>query len=162
MKFLITGSLHSTHGPRMLISLTLVLFLLFTAAHAFREAGSTGLTPGAVSENLYGGPQTNLSFFQPPPGFLAILEDLHMDLFFFGMLGLFLGSVLYQVRVGVLLKQILIFTLFGFPLLYICSRAATYFFSAAAYAVLPAAIGTYTTSIFTMGLILYDLYRQKM
>ncbi|MEQ9364894.1 MAG: hypothetical protein RIF32_11655 [Leptospirales bacterium] len=159
MKFLITGSLRSARGPRTLITLSLALFILFIAAHAIRESGSTGLTFESVQANLYGGPHEDLSLFEPPPGFIAILEDLHMDLFFFGLLGLFLGSILYQVRLDERAKQFLLYAIFLLPLAYIFSRGLSYFFAGAAFLVLPAAVASYFVLLLTMGLILRDLYR---
>ncbi len=159
MKFLITGSLRSDRGPRALITLSLVLFLCFTLAHALREFGSTGFVPEAVAASLYGGPHRDLSFAEAPPGFIAILEDLHMDLFFFGLLALFLSSVLYQVRMRAAAKRALIYALFLFPLGHIAARALTFFFAGGAWLVTPAALGSYTTFAVAMLLILRDLYR---
>ncbi|MCR9143241.1 MAG: hypothetical protein NXI24_13380 [bacterium] len=162
MKFLITGSLRSSRGPRALVTLSLLLFFLFLAAHATREASATGCTPAAVQTNLYGGPHDEeLSFSGPPPGFLAILEDLHMDLFFFGLLALFLGSILYQVRLGEGAKRILLYAIFLLPLGYIFARGLSYFYLTSAYFVVPLGIGCYLSLIAAMLLILRDLYRRE-
>lgn len=159
MKFLITGSLRASNGPRLLVTSAILFFFCFTVAHLLREAGSTGLTPATIRQNLYAGPTDALIASDAPPGFLAVLEDLHIDLFFFGLLGLLLGSVLYQVRVAETLKRGLIYALFLFPLLFILSRGCVYFFADAAYLVPPTGFLTYATLVGTQLLILRDLYR---
>lgn len=161
MKFLITGSLRSTRGPRLIITLTLVGFLIFLAAHALREAGSTGFTPAAAQANLYGGPEalTALLAFEAPAGFLAILEDLHMDLFFFGLIALFLSSLLYQVRLSEATKRGWIYAAFTLPLLFVLARGAACFFAGAAYAVAPTALANYAGLTAMIAVILRDLYR---
>jgi hypothetical protein len=165
MKFLITGSIHSARGPRLILTCALVFFLFFTGAHLAREAGSTGLAPDNVVANLYGGETRSLPALddvrEPPPGFLALLEDLHMDLFFFGLVGLFLGAVLYQVRAAPGTKRGLIYALFLFPLGFTCARGLTFFWRPAAWLVLPTAVGTYATIALIVGWILWDLYRTR-
>ena len=162
MKFLITGSVRSNRGPRLILTLALFSFLFFLFLHFVREAGSTGFLPTSVQNNLYAGPDTNLALnAQAPPGFLMVLEDLHIDLFLFALLALFVGSLLYQARAAESIKRLLIYLIFALPLAFIAARALAFFYEWAAYLVLPAAAGTYLCTVGTIVFVLWDLYRTR-
>ncbi|HBS03367.1 MAG TPA: hypothetical protein DEA96_00275 [Leptospiraceae bacterium] len=113
MRFLVTGSIRSDHGPRRILTGALIFFLLFTGAHFAREWSSVGYTPQRIQENLGGEFSTQA---------ILLLEDLHIDLVLFGMALLFIGSVLYQVRGSRNFRNGIFTTLSGLILAYVAVR----------------------------------------
>ncbi len=157
MKFLITGSLRSDRGPRAILTCALIFLALFTVAHLLRETQSSGLTPAAFAQNLHE-PGAVFSIRTPPPGFVAILEDLHIDLFLFGLMNLFLGAVLYQIRLPSRAKLALIYVLSISALFFTLARALTFFAAAAAWPAYLSGLMFYATCLTIIALILLRLY----
>ena len=81
MKFLVTGSLKKKKGPRLLISFVAVYFLLYLGLRFF--LGNNG---GVLDGN-----------YQSPSGLTLVLEEMHEDFFYFGLIVLFAGSVLREM-----------------------------------------------------------------
>ena len=153
MRFLVTGSIRSDHGPRRILTGALIFFLLFTAAHFAREWSSVGYSPRLIQENLGGDFSTQA---------ILLLEDLHIDLVLFGMALLFIGSVLYQVRGSRQLRNGIFSTLSGLILAYVAVRFLVPLGSIFAYIV----VGLYfTVHILMAGVLIWiltDLYRGRI
>lgn len=159
MKFLITGSLRSDRGPRWILTCALIFLALFAAAHLLREAGSSGLSPAAFAANLHE-PGAEFTLTTPPPGFLAMLEDLHIDLFLFGLLNLFLGAVLYQIRLPSGAKQAFLYTLSISALLFTFGRGLTFFTPLGAWPAYLSGLVFYSATFALIALILLRLYEK--
>ncbi len=125
MKFIVTGSIQSSRGPRLIVSCALIFIILFIAAHAVREIQATGFYPAQIRENLGGEGKS----------FVLILEDLHIDIFLFSMALLFLFSILYQTGLSIAAKNSLIYASFFSALINVVSRAACVWTGEASYLV---------------------------
>ena len=94
MKFLITGALNRPGGPRGVLTLGLLLFVIYELCNVVLNA--------AESE---------------PPGTLALaVEDTHVLLFFRGLEALFLVSVTIGLPLPVLMRRGISIALFAIPL----------------------------------------------
>lgn len=130
MKFLITGALNRAAGPRLLILLALLLFVLFE-----------GITSA-------------LLMLDPAPAdtVLLVLEEGHVLLFFRGIEALFLASVLIGLPVNSLLRTTITIGLFILPIVslsmwLLCVSFPELQSTARALALLPSAV-TILTSAF--------------
>jgi len=96
MKFLITGTVRSNQGPRKIILFTYVLFFLFIISNFYLN-----LTRISFDYNEF------IQLLEP--SFTIRLEELHINLFLFGMYFLFNFAMLYQTRFSISLKNIIFF-----------------------------------------------------
>lgn len=129
MKFLITGSLRTARGPRYLITMYLVCSLLFLLLRFYLDLVSNSVPAEFLS-------MRDFRMQEPPPGFLPLFEDLHIDLFLFSLLDLVLGTLLLQNRLLNRTYQLTAtYLVFGAALLYIAIRFLAGFHSWAAHPV---------------------------
>jgi len=80
MKFLITGDIGSRKGPRKIITILLLFFLLFMILRLWREL-------------------LQIETYTVGSSAVAALEEAHIDLFLYSIIFLVLGSVFYQIEV---------------------------------------------------------------
>ena len=125
MKFLITGQLRSARGPRRIISFSLLFFFLFLCAHAFREIAVYGITPAEIATVIYGSAEAPAA-----RGLKAALEDVHLDIFLYSLVLLFLDSLYYQVPPA---RRLLPNTTWLSALLFVGAKIAALYFSPAIY-----------------------------
>lgn len=127
MKFLVTGSIRSDRGPRLIVSLTLVGFFLFFLAYWLREFDAMGFWPGRMIESVRGiGAEEGRSA-------ILMLEDLHVDLLSHSVLLLFLVSLLFQLPTSLFWKKFLTWASFLSCFAYILGRAGIVLSPAFAY-----------------------------
>ena len=109
MKFLVTGSIRSSRGPRFIIRSSTVILLFFLAGRIileFYEAGFFLMT-------------------KKDTPVAAVLERAHADFFFNGMLFLFTASVIREL-LAIKHQNIVLHLLFWSALVYpVCSIAVS-------------------------------------
>ena len=138
MKFLVTGSIRSNRGPRLIIALSLLAFLLFFAAYWAREFINLGFWPGDIQAAVRGGQMG----VDPGRGLVLMLEDLHIDFLTNAVLLLFLTSLLFQLPHSLFIKKGLTLAAFICAFTYIMSRAGVLLYGPLAYVTFAAALGS--------------------
>ncbi len=147
MKFLVTGNVRSSHGPRKIIVFTYSLFLLFLISNFY-----------LMLENLSFSYEEFLKLLEP--SFIIRLEDLHIKLFLFGMYLLFNLAMLYQAKLKLKLKNILFFTtlivfvLFLFSLIYYSTHIWFFYFY------LFTVMGFHIYLLILQFILLWDIFRK--
>ena len=167
MKFFITGAVRSPAGPRRILTYALLFLLFFLVAHGIREFAQVGSSPAAIRRNLAGSPPPSDVRPAPPggvvnaPGFIVLLEDLHVDLFLYSLVSLFLGSLVIQARLSPGWKKFWVLFLFAAPLCYAGFKPATRYLPILAHGVFFAGILFHLGTGALTGRLLLDLYRDK-
>lgn len=149
MKFLATGGLHGSRGPRLAITLCLLLLTLFLIGHGVRESLYWGFSPSRAASELTL-PLQGHSWHSPPPGIVGAMEDLHVDLFLFAFVFLFAGATLQQLLLPPSVRRALLWLAGMTPALYLLARFLMHLFAPLAWAALiaaPALYGVYATLI---------------
>ncbi|MCB1326288.1 MAG: hypothetical protein H7A21_06490 [Spirochaetales bacterium] len=126
MRFLITGALRAAGGPRKLLSLALIGFGLFVLSRATLDLAELGLTPETVRGALHRDSGV-------AAGWLPALERLHVDLFLYSTLALFLSALLVQARLSPRTRQSLVYLVFVIPFCGALVRLLAYPLSGAAF-----------------------------
>lgn len=104
MRFLITGTIYQSKGPRRLLIWTLFFFLIFYIARVitfFEKFGTHPQDVFLISQNI---------------SWSLILEDIHIDLFLMMLACVLTSSCIIQTLWKELLKLTLIVLLFALPL----------------------------------------------
>jgi hypothetical protein len=108
MKFLVTGTVRSKQGPRKIILFTYFLFFLFILSNFYLYYINTSFIYEKFIQLL-------------EPSFSIRLEELHINLFLFGMYFLFSFAMLYQTKLSIYKKHLLFFTTLICFILYLFS-----------------------------------------
>ncbi len=153
MKFLITGSIRSARGPRLIVTFTLIFLLLFLAAHGLRDIQQTGYYPSEIQASLFRGNAPGKS-----RSFLIVLEDLHIDLLLYSIVLLFVTSLLNECGLGRGMKTALMVLLFSSTLIYALSRPGAYYVKELAWLVFGAGHVFHVTAGLSMTYLLYYLW----
>ncbi|GIX42493.1 MAG: hypothetical protein KatS3mg129_2226 [Leptospiraceae bacterium] len=94
MKFLVTGNIRSNQGPRNVIVFAYVFFLLFIISNFYLHFINTSFSYKEFLKLI-------------EPSFTLRLEELHINLFLFGMYFLFTLAMLYQTKFSLKKKNLL-------------------------------------------------------
>jgi hypothetical protein len=152
VKFLVTGSIRSNRGPRLIVALSLLAFLLFFAAYWAREFVTIGFWPADIQAAIRG------NDLDTGRGLVLMLEDLHIDLLTNAVLLMFLTSLLFQLPHSLTLKKGLTLAAFLCALAYITSRPGVLLFEPLAYVTFIAAFGSILIGIVLFAVCLHYLF----
>lgn len=120
MKFLITGKIHQSRGPRAILTLALLFIALFVAAHFLRDALTLGLSPERIARNADPG-------ITGADRIAALLEELHVDLFLYAMTLLTVSASLFELRLSASTKKFVVYAMHGFVLAALTARGTAGF-----------------------------------
>lgn len=147
MKFIVTGNIRSSHGPRNIIVFTYLLFFLFLISNFYLMLNNLSFSYDEFVKLL-------------EPSLVLRLEDLHIKLFLFGMYLLFNLAMLYQVRLKLKFKNLLffitltLFISFLFSLIYYSTDIWFFYFY------LFAVIGFHIYLIVFQLILVWDIYKK--
>ncbi len=147
MKFIVTGNIRSSHGPRNIIVFTYLLFFLFLISNFYLMLNNLSFSYDEFVKLL-------------EPSLVLRLEDLHIKLFLFGMYLLFNLAMLYQVRLKLKFKNLLffitliLFIFFLFSLIYYSTDIWFFYFY------IFAVIGFHMYLIFFQLILVWDIYKK--
>lgn len=154
MRFFITGTLQSKHGPRQILTGALFLLLLFVFSYAAKEFLRLGFTPESIAAELH----RSMPFGER--SMLSLWEELHIDLLVFSMLMLLLGSLVYHLPYAQKTKSILFGSMVGIVMLYPLAKILTYAYVPFAWLTLISGILLHSSLLFLI-LFLYKFLYSK-